>query len=166
MITFLSTHFFQVKEWLAWKISTLSPPPANTGFKSTWKTLINAMWLSMIIFRWCNTFETLKPFMLVVSTSPPCLEKYETWWWWWWCWWSRQWCYETVAFEATGSVIVEVSLEFQVQISGLRMKAEFIHIRSRSVTYLGRPPPPSFVSLNLDGPLVRFKKSKSCQKHL
>ena len=49
-------------------------------------------------------------------------------------------------------MLVEASLEFQVQISGLKMKAEFIHIRSRSVTYLGRPPPPSFVSLNLDGP--------------
>ena len=35
---------------------------------------------------------------------------------------------KTLAFEATGPVLVEASLEFQVQISGLKMKAEFIKI--------------------------------------
>ena len=35
---------------------------------------------------------------------------------------------KTLAFEATGPVLVEASLEFQVQISGLKMKAELIKI--------------------------------------
>ena len=88
MKIFLSTQFLQVKEWLAWKISTSSPPPANTSFVWTWKTLIHAIMLSMIISRWCNTFRTMQTGFLTPSPHP----IHETWWLWWWPWWScKQW---------------------------------------------------------------------------
>ena len=88
MITFLNTQILQVKEWLAWKISTSSPPPANTSFAWTWKTIIHAIMLNMIISRWCNTFRTMQTGFLTPSPHP----IHETWWLWWWPWWScKQW---------------------------------------------------------------------------